>query len=126
VDKRVTDLHDEYVTKAWTADQVYGGVDQGTVGPVDIKMLSFEEVTFYRFLFFLGFAFINVSSITSCFKSSPISKKILYNCHPLKYQATASANWMEESIYKSEKEKTLDSKVNDFTENHLQLPNTNS
>ena len=44
VDKRAADLHDEYITKARSADQVYGGVEQGTVGPVETKLLSFGEV----------------------------------------------------------------------------------
>ena len=37
-------MHQEYVSKARQADQVYGGVEVGTVGPVENKLLSFDRV----------------------------------------------------------------------------------
>ena len=44
VDVRAAQLHQEYVDKARRADQQYGGVVVGTVGPVERKLLSFGQV----------------------------------------------------------------------------------
>ena len=44
VDVRATELHTEYVVKARGADQRYGGVAVGTVGPVESKLLSYGRV----------------------------------------------------------------------------------
>ena len=44
MDKRAADLHQEYVDKARTADQKYGGVVEGTVGPVENKLLTLGQV----------------------------------------------------------------------------------
>ena len=44
VDKRAADLHKEYVGKAKAADQLYGGVEEGAVGPVENKLLSLGHV----------------------------------------------------------------------------------
>ena len=39
--KRALALHQEYMNKARKADQSYGGVEEGTVGPVENKLLSY-------------------------------------------------------------------------------------
>ena len=44
VDKRAGQLHQEYLAKARRADQDFGGVQQGTTGTVERKLLSFPEV----------------------------------------------------------------------------------
>ena len=44
VDKRANQLHEEYLGKARTADQVHGGVQAGVVGRVEAKLLSFPKV----------------------------------------------------------------------------------
>ena len=44
VDKRAEQLHQEYVEKARRADQQHGGVEQGVVGPVERKLLTFPKV----------------------------------------------------------------------------------
>ena len=44
VDKRAEDLHDEYVSKAQQADQLYGLVEEGRQGRVERKLLSFPKV----------------------------------------------------------------------------------
>ena len=44
VDKRAEQLHHEYVEKARRADQQHGGVEQGVVGPVERKLLTFPKV----------------------------------------------------------------------------------
>ena len=44
VDKRASDLHDEYVTKARNTDQNHGGTVPGQVGRVEAKLLSFPKV----------------------------------------------------------------------------------
>ena len=40
VDRRAAALHQEYLDKARAADQQYGGVEQGRVGPVENKLIS--------------------------------------------------------------------------------------
>ena len=44
VDKRANQLHKEYVDKARKADQDHGGVQPGTVGAVERKLMTFPEV----------------------------------------------------------------------------------
>ena len=44
VDKRSEALHQEYLAKARTTDQQYGGVEPGMVGPVEAKLMSFPQV----------------------------------------------------------------------------------
>ena len=44
VDRRAGQLHQEYVSKARKADQDYGGVQQGTMGAVERKLLTFPQV----------------------------------------------------------------------------------
>ena len=44
VDKRAGQLHQEYVNKARKADQEFGGVQPGTVGAVERKLLTFPQV----------------------------------------------------------------------------------
>ena len=44
VDKRAEELHHEYVGKARRADQDHGGVEQGVVGGVERKLLTFPKV----------------------------------------------------------------------------------
>ena len=44
VDRRAGELLQEYVVKARSMDQRFGGVQPGTVGPVETKLLSFERV----------------------------------------------------------------------------------
>ena len=44
VDKRAAQLHDEYVLKARSVDRQYVGTQEGQVGPVEAKLLSFERV----------------------------------------------------------------------------------
>ena len=42
--KRAEVIHQEYVEKARSADQLYGGVAPGTQGPVERKLLTFDQV----------------------------------------------------------------------------------
>ena len=44
VDLRARNLHDEYLDNARKADQQYGGVEVGRLGPVESKLLSFGRV----------------------------------------------------------------------------------
>ena len=44
MDKRVENLHQEYLDKATNTDRKYGGVEEGIVGPVESKLLSFPHV----------------------------------------------------------------------------------
>ena len=44
VDKRAGQLHQEYINKARKADQDFGGVQPGTVGAVERKLLTFPQV----------------------------------------------------------------------------------
>ena len=44
VDKRADQLNQEYIEKARKVDQVHGGVQPGTVGPVERKLLNFPKV----------------------------------------------------------------------------------
>ena len=44
VDKRADQLNQEYIEKARKADQEHGGVQPGTVGPVERKLLNFPKV----------------------------------------------------------------------------------
>ena len=44
VDKRAGVLHQEYLVKARTADQLYVGTNVGVVGPVERKLLSYDRV----------------------------------------------------------------------------------
>ena len=44
VDRRADQLHNEYVLKARRVDTTYCGTEQGQVGPVQNKLLSYERV----------------------------------------------------------------------------------
>jgi hypothetical protein len=44
VDKRAGQLHREYQEKARKTDRDFGGVEEGRVGPVENKLLSFPTV----------------------------------------------------------------------------------
>ena len=44
MDKRAENLHQEYLEKATNTDRKYGGVEEGRVGPVESKLLSFPHV----------------------------------------------------------------------------------
>ena len=44
MDKRADQLNQEYIEKARKVDQVHGGVQPGTVGPVERKLLNFPKV----------------------------------------------------------------------------------
>ena len=44
VDKRADQLNQEYIVKARKTDQEHGGVQPGTVGPVERKLLNFPKV----------------------------------------------------------------------------------
>ena len=44
MDKRAENLHQEYVDKATNTDRKFGGVEEGRVGPVETKLLSFPKV----------------------------------------------------------------------------------
>ena len=44
MDKRAAQLPQEYMEKARRADQEHGGVQPGTVGPVERKLLNFPKV----------------------------------------------------------------------------------
>ena len=44
VDKRVGDLHQEYLNKARAVDQQYVGIKPGSVGPVENKLLTYGRV----------------------------------------------------------------------------------
>ena len=44
VDKRADAINGEYIKKARKADQHYGGIEPGVIGPVEQKLLSFDAV----------------------------------------------------------------------------------
>ena len=44
VDKRAGDLHQEYLNKAKAVDQQYVGIEPGSVGPVENKLLTYGRV----------------------------------------------------------------------------------